>query len=169
MRLPYMLCLFLWLCFTTTLYAQSTYNQIASDTIVAHHTFLNSSYLLNGKKLNPSVMQWFMSDYGEAYENIRISNISEQISIGSYSIGSLFILSGFIVESQNPRISRELKLWGVLGLGSGIVFQVFSGRYRRKAVELYNDQIQSIYQDTRQPVSIMIKIESGQVKSVVSF
>jgi hypothetical protein len=142
---------------------------MAGDTIIAHHSFLNSSYLLNGKKLNPSVMQWFMSDFEEAYEHIRISNVSEQVSIGSYTIGSIFIVAGFLSASRNPRVSKELRLWGFLGIGGGIVFQVFSGQYRRRAVECYNDQIQTIYDQGQRPVSIQFKIESGMVKSVVAF
>ncbi len=168
MRLSSFLCLTLWLC-SFSLSAQPTYYKMAGDTIVAHHTFLNSSYLLNGKKMNPSVMQWFMSDYPEAYESIRISNISEQVSIASYSLGSIFILSGFIVESRNPRISRELQLWGITGLGGGIVFQIISGRYRRKAVEQYNDQIQYIYQNGQNPVSFQLEIIPAGIKGVVSF
>lgn len=168
MRLPKLLCIGMICCFSQ-LSAQSTYHQIAGDTIIAHHSFLNSSYLLNGKKLNSSVMQWFMSDFEEAYESIRISNISEQVSIGSYSIGSIFILSGLLTSAQNPRISKELKLWGLLGLSSGLAFQIVSGQYRRKAVEQYNDSIESIYYPRLHPVSIHIKIESGLVKSVVSF
>ncbi len=110
-----------------------------------------------------------MSDYAEAYENIRISNISEQVSIASYSVGSIFVLTGFISESQNPKISKDLKLWGALGLGSGIVFQVISGRYRRKAVDHYNDDIQTIYQTHNRPVSFKLRLGSGQLKSVLAF
>jgi hypothetical protein len=168
MRLPELLCITFLVC-SSQLSAQSTYHQMAGDTIIAHHSFLNSSYLLDGKKLNPSVMQWFMSDFEEAYEYIRISNISEQVSIGSYTIGSIFIVAGVLSASRNPRISKELRLWGVLGLGGGIVFQVFSGRYRRRAVEYYNDQIRSIYDQDPRPVSIQFRLESGAVKSVLSF
>ena len=168
MRLPELLCIGMICCFSQ-LSAQSTYHQIAGDTIIAHHTFLNSSYLLNGKKLNPSVMQWFMSDFEEAYESIRISNISEQVSIGSYSIGGIFLLSGILTSAQNPRVSKELKLWGLLGFGSGLVFQIISIKYRRNAVEQYNDSIRSIYYPVNRPITIKVKIESGQVKSVVSF
>ncbi len=169
MRLPELLCITTLICCLSQLSAQSTYRQIAGDTIIARHSFLNSSYLLNGKKLNPSVMQWFMSDYEEAYEHIRISNISEQVSVGSYTIGSIFIVAGFLSSSKNPRISSELKLWGALGIGGGIVFQVVSGRYRRRAVDYYNDRIQAIYYKEQHPISLQVKIESGMVKSVVSF
>ncbi len=168
MRLSLFSCLTLWL-YSISLSAQPTYNRMASDTIVAHHAFLNSSYLLNGKKMNPAVMQWFMSDYPNAYESIRISNISEQISIASYSLGSIFVLSGFIVESRNPRISQELKLWGISGLVGGIVFQVVSGRYRRKAVEQYNDQIQHIYRDNKNPVSVHLEIVPAGLKGILAF
>lgn len=168
MRLPELLCIALVCCFSQ-LPAQSTYHQIAEDTIIAHHSFLNSSYLLDGKKLNPSVMQWFMSDFEEAYEHIRISNISEQVSIGSYTVGSIFVVAGLLSASRNPRISKELKLWGIMGIGGGMVFQVISSQYRRRAVEYYNDQIQSIYLQDRRPISIQIKIETGMIKSVVAF
>lgn len=148
--------------------AQPTYKQLAGDTIVIHDSFLNTSYLLNGKRLNPVVMEWFMSDYPEAYEAIRISNISEQISTGSYIVGSLFLLSSFLTDSETrPQLVNNLQFYGGLGLGGGILFQLVSGKARRNAVDNYNQDIRQIYRS--KTGNLEVRIDGSLLKGVCRF
>lgn len=131
------------LCFSV--HSQNTLKDLAADTIIAYPQFLNTTYLLNGKVLNASVMEWFMSDYAEPYENIRISIISDQISVGSYTIGSLFLISSFLIDQDRKRVISDLHLWGAVGIGGGVIFQIVSGKFKRKAVMGYNDEIKKVY------------------------
>jgi hypothetical protein len=124
---------------------QSTYQGIARDTIVTLRKFPTRTYLLDGKKLNLAVMDWFMTDYPAANDQIKLSILTEQASAASYSIGILFGLTGLLVNRQDPHLGGELLQIGGVGIGSGIVFHLFSASFKRKAVRYYNEDVQRLY------------------------
>ncbi len=141
---------------TASLSGQTPYHQMAQDTIVRLSDFPNSAYLLNGKKLNLSVMEWFMSDYPRPHEHIRMAIFTDQLSILSYTFGGVFCLSGLLLRNEDQRLGDSLLRTGAIGLASGITFQIFSGSAQRKAVNAYNREIRALYGD--QPPGVQLRL-----------
>lgn len=137
------LCVLL-VCYEATI-GQNTYQNIVRDTIVTLRKFPASTYLLDGKKLNLSVMDWFMTDYPAAHDQINLSMLTEQVSVASYSIGGLFGLTGLLVNRQDPHLGNELLQIGGIGIGSGIIFHLFSAGFQKKAVRYYNEDVRKLY------------------------
>ena len=124
---------------------QRTYRTIVRDTIVTKSVFLGKAYLLDGKKLTLPVMQWFMSDHPSAYDKIQVSGITNQLSLASLTIGGIFTLTGVLANSENESLGEDLLTIGGIGLGSGLIFQLISGSYKKGAVRAYNEEIKLIY------------------------
>ncbi len=124
---------------------QNTYQNIVRDTIVTLRGFPTNTYLLDGKKLNLSVMDWFMSDYPAANDQINLCILTEQVSVASYSIGALFGLTGLLINQQDPHLRHDLLQLGGIGIGSGIIFHLFSGGFKRRAVRYYNEDVRNLY------------------------
>jgi hypothetical protein len=141
---PLLTCLALVICMSLS--AQTTYNQLVRDTIITHSGFLAPTYLLNGKKLNLTVMQWFMSDYPVAYDPIRAAVVSDQLSVVSYSIGGLIAVTGLLVIQTNEGLGREMLMVGGGGLGGGLILQFLSAGYQKKAVREYNQCIRNNFE-----------------------
>ena len=141
------------LCFITCLVcscalsAQPRYHDLAKDTIITLRQFPRNQYLLDGKKLNLPVMQWFMTDYPAANDQMRSAVLANQLSITGYSVGSLFFLTGLFIWEDNRSLSDELLRLGGIGFGSGILFQVISQGYEKKAVRLYNRDVRLLNQE----------------------
>ncbi len=154
--LKHLLCLTLCLSLLWQLQGQSTYNQIARDTIVRIPAFLGSTYLLNGKKMNLQVMEWFMSDYPQVYDQIRLAVLSDQVSIVGYTFGGLFCLTGLLIHPEDQRLGNSMLKVGAVGIGSGITFQIISGNFQRKAVRAYNSEIKAVYQ--KQDMGVRLNI-----------
>ncbi len=148
--------LVIFLLFVKMTFAQSTYQSIVRDTIVTLRTFPAYTYLLDGKKLNLSVMDWFMTDYPAAHDQINLAILSEQVSVASYSIGALFGLTGLLVQRQDPHLGTDLLQIGGIGIGSGIVFSFFSGTFKKRAVRFYNEDVRQFYQEQGNRVQIKI-------------
>lgn len=142
------------------LHGQSTYNQIAKDTIIQVPGFLGTMYLLDGKKLNLSVMDWFMTDYPEARDKIRVAVLTDQVSIVGYTFGGLFCLTGLLFHREDPELGNSLLKMGAAGIGAGITFQVISSSFQKKAVRYYNQEIQSIYKSHTGAVNLKISSQS---------
>jgi hypothetical protein len=124
---------------------QSTYHSLAQDTIITKQGFLTNTYLLDGKRLSLEVMEFFMAGNPSAYNQIKVANLTDQLSLAGYSIGSILLLTGILINEDNPRLSRDLYFYGGIGLGSGIIFQIISHTYQKEAVYLYNEGIKSAY------------------------
>ncbi len=128
---------------TSKIYGQKEPSALARDTIITVHRFPNNIYLLNGKNLTLPVMDWFMSDYPRARANIKVTLVSDQMSIVGYSVGGLFAITGLIAFRQNESLGKELLKVSFISIGSGFAFQLFGGTFKQKAVEAYNDAIQA--------------------------
>lgn len=137
-------------------YGQRTYNSIARDTIIIKPGFITNVYLLDGKRLNLQVMDFFMADHPSARARIKGAMITDQVSIVGYSVGGLFLITGFLVSQTNPGISRDLYLYGSLGAGGGLIFQLISNNFRKEAVYLYNDGIKAYYRNKGLGLSLQI-------------
>jgi hypothetical protein len=140
---------------------QTTYQQIAKDTIVQIPGLLGKTYLLDGKKLNLSVMEWFMTDYPEAHEQVRAAVVTDQLSIVSYTFGGLMGIAGILTRSENRSLSNDLLTIGGVGVGGGITLQIISGSFQRRAVHSYNANIRSLYKN--QTVGYRVSIEHGNL------
>lgn len=127
------------------LHSQPTLSSLAGDTIVSKSEFLSTTYLLNGKKLTLPVMQWFMSDYPEANDQIRISALSSQVSLTGLSVGGLFGLSGLFLYQQNERVGGDMLKIGAGGISLGIAFQLLASAYKKRAVESYNRAVKKSF------------------------
>jgi hypothetical protein len=135
---------------------QNTYQNIVRDTIVTLRAFPVNTYLLDGKKLNLSVMDWFMTDYPAAHDQINLSMLTEQVSVASYSIGALFGLTGLLVHQQDPHLGNDLLQIGSIGIGSGIVFHFFSGGFKKRAVRYYNEDVRKLYKTEGNGVNVKL-------------
>ena len=127
------------------LHSQPTLSSLARDTIVAKSEFLSTTYLLNGKKLTLPVMQWFMSDYPEANDQIRISALSSQVSLTGLSVGGLFGLSGLFLYQQNERIGGDMLKIGAGGIALGVGFQLLASVYKKRAAKSYNRAVRKSF------------------------
>lgn len=127
---------------------QGTYRELAQDTIISRPGFLGATYLLDGKVLNLSVMDFFMKGHPAASAQIQVAQVTDQLSVACYGIGSFILLSGILVSDSNPSASRDLLFYGALGLGGGLVFHLLSNSYQRNAVEFYNHDVKAAYGET---------------------
>lgn len=135
------LCCFLWP--TLSLQGQSTFRSLASDTIVRHQEFLGPGYYLDGKRLNLAVMDWFMSDYPQAREQIRLAVVSDQLSVATYAVGGLFVLSGVLVRGDDVNLSNDMLKLGILSGGAGVAFQILEVTFKKNAVQKYNEGVRA--------------------------
>lgn len=124
---------------------QNMYRSIASDTIITVRSFPTNIYLLDGKKLNLPVMDFFMSDCAAAHDQLRFAMLSNQLAAAGYSIGTLFGLTGLLVNRQSPQLGGNLLQIGGVGIGTGFLFQVFSNKFKKKAVRLYNEDVRALH------------------------
>lgn len=147
----------------TAIQAQSTYNTIARDTIVSVPSFPGRIYLLDGKKLNLSVMDFFMRDYPVAQDQIRLAMFTDQITIIGYSVGGLFGLTGLLVHRQDQSLGNNLLKMGGISVGAGMVFHIFTGAFKRSAVRHYNAEIKGVYR-AQQKASLNLRVEPNGVR-----
>ena len=148
--------------------AQPNYHFLAQDTIVTLRQFPRNQYLLDGKKLNLPVMRWFMSDYPQADEQIRLAALTNQLSITGYSVGTVFLLTGLFVWEDNQPLSDELFRLGGLGFAGGILFQVLSQNYEKKAVRYYNRDIK-LFTGEQGSACLCAKVAGDRVGLWLSF
>ncbi|MCB0628912.1 MAG: hypothetical protein R2824_09670 [Saprospiraceae bacterium] len=134
-----MLCFLLFGC--GVLSAQIPGDQPPTDTIYYRNEFLNRNYLLKGKPLTLPVMAFFMKDYPAAYNELRIAQLSDQLCVAGYSMGSLFTIGGLMFSRQDKELSEGLIKMGVVGIGAGLVFQLVAGKYKFRAVRIYNEEV----------------------------
>lgn len=139
------------LCFVCYLFlfyqmqGQRTYLQISQDTIVQLPGLLGKTYFLDGKKLNLSVMNWFMTDYPAAHDKIRVAVLTDQVSIVGYTLGGLFGFTGLLIQPKDAQLSNDLLKIGAVTFGAGMVLQIVSGTFQRRAVRAYNQEVLSLY------------------------
>lgn len=136
--------------------------EIAKDTIITKSEFVGSTYLLNGKKLSLPVMEWFMRDYPSSYDAIQPAIITDQLSVATYSVGSIFLLGGLLVNQQDRKLSSELYLLGGITISSGVLLQIISASFQKKAVELYNLEVKKSYGQARK-LSLELGLIDGGV------
>lgn len=162
----------LWLLLTlvlsgSILWGQHTYQNIIRDTIITRSEFLGNIYLLDGKELNLPVMEWLMSDFPPAYDEIRLAVLGDQLSIMGYGVGTLFALSGLFVYRQNRGLGEDLIQIGGIGIGSGLIFQFISGKFKKSAVGIYNEEVKAYYQ--QKTSSYRVGISGGEAAIIVRF
>lgn len=137
-----MLCTFLFFC--TTLSAQIIHKDRVRDTIIYRSNFLNRSYILDGKPLTLPVMAFFMKDFPVPDNKIKMAQLTDQLCIAGYSVGSLFTIGGLLVSRQNKDLGGDLLQLGLVSVGSGLLFQVISGSFKMSAVRHYNEAVKRI-------------------------
>lgn len=153
-----LLTLFFVLLLLSALQAQNTYNIIARDTIISVSAFPSRIYLLDGKKLNLSVMDFFMQDYPAAQDQIQLAMLTDQVAIVGYSIGGLFSLTGLLVHRQDPGLGNNLLKMGGIGIGTGVVFHIFTGVFKKNAVKYYNQQVRGLY-NGKQKADLKVQLD----------
>jgi hypothetical protein len=125
--------------------AQTPYHELAKDTIITQRMLLGNVYLLDGKKMNLEVMEWFMLDHPAAHDNIQVALISDQVAAVSYTMGTLSLLTGYLISQESQAAGRDLIFLGGGGIGIGLLCSILSGAYRKRAVSLYNWDIRKDY------------------------
>ncbi len=123
------------------LLGQGPYRPLSQDTIITRPGFLGNVYLLDGKRLNLQVMQWFMTGHPAAYNNIRAATATDQLAAAGYITGSLIFLSGYLISQEDRSTGNDLMLTGSLGLGAGLLLTIVSNSFQHKAVLLYNEDV----------------------------
>lgn len=152
------LCFFLFCC--GALSAQIPGGGIATDTIYYRHELLNRDYSLKGKPLTLPVMAFFMKDYPAAYNELRVAQLSDQLCIAGYSMGSLFTIGGMMFARQDKQLSEGLIKMGLTGIGAGLVFQLISGKYKMRAVRIYNEQVK---RNEEKKHSMRVEVKTGMM------
>lgn len=79
-----------------------------------------------------------MQDVPAAKDKIQLSVWSDQMTIGTYGVGGLASFAGLVVLADNQRLGAKLLKFGGYSIGAGILFQILSANYKRKAVKVYN-------------------------------
>lgn len=147
--------------------AQITHTDMVQDTIFYRSSFLNRTYLLNGKPLTLPVMAFFMKDFPVANNDIQIAQLSDQLCITGYSLGSLFTIGGLMVSRQNKDLGQDLMQLGLAGVGAGLVFQLISGGFKFRAVRHYNEEVRRLYQ--KNTSTLQFKADLNQAGLYVGF
>lgn len=135
----------LWLGIPISGWGQKTLDALTRDTIIRVPELFGSGYYMDGKRLNLSVMEWFMQDYPEAHIPIRGAVISDQLSLAAYATGGILLLTGVIIREDNLNVSNDLLATGMLSSGAGLVFHIIETSFKRTAVERYNLNIRNSY------------------------
>ncbi|MCB0560284.1 MAG: hypothetical protein H6573_33140 [Lewinellaceae bacterium] len=125
--------------------SQSPYHEMAKDTIITRPLFFGNAYLLDGKRLNIQVMQWFMTDHPLAHDQIRVSVVSGQMAGVGYTVGGMIFLGGLLVGQDDRAAGEDLMLMGGVGIGAGLLLSIISGGHQRRAVQLYNEDIKRYF------------------------
>jgi hypothetical protein len=133
--------LWFYLLLSSYLFGQSPYRSLEQDTIITRPGFFGNVYLLDGKRLNLQVMQWFMTGHPAAYNNIRAATATDQLAAAGYITGSLIFLSGYLISQEDRSTGNDLMLTGSLGLGAGLLLTIVSNSFQHKAVLLYNEDV----------------------------
>ena len=141
--------------------AQSTLGHISRDTIVKRQELLGNAFYLDGKRLNLAVMEWFMSDYPEAYSPIRGAVISDQLSVATYATGGLFVLTGVLIREDDLNLSNDMLKLGILAGAAGVVFQVIEIAFKKNAVNKYNECIRKHH---ARDSGIRVGVDASRVK-----
>lgn len=131
--------------FLFSLRSQTPYHELAKDTIVTRPVFMGNTYLLDGKKLNIQVMQWFMTDHPLAHDQIRGAVLTDQLAAVSFTIGGIIFLGGVLIRQDDQGVGEDLMLMGGAGIGAGLLFSIVSGGHQHRAVQLYNEDIKRYY------------------------
>ena len=148
MRSPYFYILFVLILSWSDSTAQSPiYRYMASDTIVTKKSFAGNVYLLNGKKMNLSVMSWFMSDFPISNDKIQIANMSNRLSKLGYTVGGIFFLAGALSYENNRPASKDFFSISGASIGGSLVLQMISNFFKKESVEHYNRAIIYIYKN----------------------
>ena len=83
-------------------------------------------------------MKWLMQDVPSAKDKIQLSVLNDQMTIGAYGIGGLASFTGLVVLSDNQRLGTKLLKFGGYSIGAGVLFQLLSASYKKKAAIAYN-------------------------------
>lgn len=113
------------------------------DTILMINDGMGMNYYMGGRKVNLAIMEWFMHDYPGARKDISNAVVTDQLSVVGYGVGSLFTVTGLLLYEPNEGLGGNLLMFGGVSLGAGIIFQVVSGKYKKRAVRKYNAALQA--------------------------
>jgi len=113
----------------------------SGDSILTLKHGVGATYYMKGRKVNLPIMEWFMQDSPAAKKEISAAIVADQLSVVGYTVGSVFTITGLLVYEPNQRLGQDLMMMGGVSLGAGILFQIISGKYKKRAVERYNKSI----------------------------
>lgn len=110
-----------------------------------------------------------MQDYPKARSEISTAVIADQLSVASYSVGSLFAVTSLLVYEPNKLLGKDLLTLGGITLGAGIIFQIVSGNFKRKAVHHYNKEVKMRRMKATGGLSFHVDFNGEQTKIVIGF
>ncbi len=130
-------------------FGQDLYHELAQDTIVTRPAFPGKVYLLDGKRLNLQVMEWFMAGHPQAHDQIRVAGVTSQLAAVSFTAGGLVFLGGYLISQEDRAAGQGLLQIGGAGLGAGFLLTLVSSSYKHRAVEAYNSDIRQYFQEKK--------------------
>ncbi len=144
-------------------------NPISPDTILMLNNGMGIDYYMSGRKVNLAVMEWYMHDIPSAKKDIHAALVSDQLSVVGYSAGSLFTVTGLLVYEPNQKLASNLMMIGGISLGTGIISQIISGKYKKTAVRKYNAAIRKSKQMKAKGVSYRARFGLNSRGLVIKF
>jgi hypothetical protein len=110
-------------------------------------------------------MAFFMKDFPLSHNKIKMAQLTDQLCIAGYSVGSLFTIGGLMVTRQNKELGGDLLQLGLASIGSGLLFQVISGSFKFSAVKHYNEAVKR--QDRKDTSAIEFKADVAGIGFIV--
>ncbi len=139
------------------------------DSILTLRHGVGATYYMKGRKMNLPIMEWFMQDHPAAKKEISGAIVADQFSVVGYTVGSIFTITGLLVYEPNKHLGQDLMMMGGISLGAGILFQIVSGKYKKRAVERYNESIRKSKSSLLKGMSFRFDVNGEGTQIVIGF
>ena len=139
------------------------------DSILTLKHGVGATYYMKGRKMNLPIMEWFMQDHPAAKKEISGAIVADQLSVVGYTVGSIFTITGLLVYEPNKHLGQDLMMMGGISLGVGILFQVVSGKYKKRAVERYNEGLRKSKSAVIKGMSFRLDFSGEGTQLVIGF
>ena len=110
-----------------------------------------------------------MQDHPAAKKEISGAIVADQLSVVGYTVGSIFTITGLLVYEPNKHLGQDLMMMGGISLGVGILFQVVSGKYKKRAVERYNEGLRKSKSAVIKGMSFRLDFSGEGTQLVIGF
>lgn len=145
------------------------YLSSSGDSILTLRHGVGATYYMKGRKMNLPIMEWFMQDHPAAKKEISGAIVADQLSVVGYTVGSIFTVTGLLVYEPNKHLGQDLMMMGGISLGVGILFQIVSGKYKKRAVDRYNESFRKNKPAVLKGMSFRLDFNGEGTQLVIGF